>query len=533
MERICVRRATRRGGRAYRVISEALEQRVFLSGETATAQLALVSTTGTSGNPTYNYDITLTNTGSTKIGTFWFAWLPGEDFLPTFPVSAGSPAGWNQPVEIGAGNSSDGVSIQWVAQSSATALASGHSLDGFIFSTHDSPATLAGSSPSNPGMPVLTSEIYIGGPETDNGFVFRVSPAATAAPGTIATTTGLTEAAPSINAGDSATFTATVMAAAATNSAPGGTVTFLDGGTTLGSATLQSNGSAIFSTTALPVGADSITARYGGDSNFTGSTSAAVTETVNSVVVPNPTPNPTPTGALKPTITRSTLPASVIAGTPVKGTVTVRVTNTSGTALNGKTTVKLVATVSGKVDALAIVLATTTQSVKLKTATSATVTFSIKSLPAKLTAGTYTLIAEATDPSAHAADSSTGPKLKVAAGVISLAGLFSGVSFPATAAPGKIKASASVKITNKGNIASSGATTVGLFLSTDGTVPVGARPLASITRSLSIAPGKSTVVSLVIGQIPQLAAGSYLIVAQIIDPHHAKTSVSGKSVNIT
>jgi hypothetical protein len=154
-------------------------------------------------------------------------------------------------------------------------------------------------------------------------------------------------------------------------------------------------------------------------------------------------------------------------------------------------------------------------------------------LPKNLGAGNYTLIAEAIDPAAHVADSVTGSRLKVAVGTISLAGSFGAVSLPATAAPGKIKGSASVKITNKGNIISSGATTIGLFLSTDGTVPAGAKPLASVTKSLSIGPGKSSVVSLAIGQIPNVAAGSYSIVAQIIDPHHAKTSVKGRSVHIT
>jgi Bacterial Ig-like domain (group 3) len=60
----------------------------------------------------------------------------------------------------------------------------------------------------------------------------------------------------------------------------GESVTFMTGTASLGTAELAS-GSASLTTTALPVGADSITAVYAGDSDFSGSTSAAVSQTVN------------------------------------------------------------------------------------------------------------------------------------------------------------------------------------------------------------------------------------------------------------
>ncbi len=70
-------------------------------------------------------------------------------------------------------------------------------------------------------------------------------------------------------------FTATVTPSAAT-----GTVTFKDGSTTLGTGTLSS-GKTTFSTSALAVGSHSITAAYGGDSNYNSSTSSALIQTVN------------------------------------------------------------------------------------------------------------------------------------------------------------------------------------------------------------------------------------------------------------
>jgi uncharacterized protein (TIGR03118 family) len=60
-----------------------------------------------------------------------------------------------------------------------------------------------------------------------------------------------------------------------------GTVTFKDGTTTLGPGTLGAGGVATFTTTTLAVGPHSITGVFGGDGNFTSSTSAPLTQTVN------------------------------------------------------------------------------------------------------------------------------------------------------------------------------------------------------------------------------------------------------------
>jgi hypothetical protein len=75
--------------------------------------------------------------------------------------------------------------------------------------------------------------------------------------------------------GESVKFTATVTPSVAT-----GTVTFLNGDSTLGTGTIAS-GKASYSTTTLPVGSNSITAVYSGDDNYAGSTSPVLKQTVN------------------------------------------------------------------------------------------------------------------------------------------------------------------------------------------------------------------------------------------------------------
>ncbi|HET7437417.1 MAG TPA: Ig-like domain-containing protein [Thermoanaerobaculia bacterium] len=96
------------------------------------------------------------------------------------------------------------------------------------------------------------------------------------------TTTGLTSSANPSTAGQSVTFTATVTPA--NGGAPTGTVSFYDGVTLLGSGTLNGAGVATFFTSTLAVGPHSITATYNGDTNFTGSTSALLSQAVNSAV---------------------------------------------------------------------------------------------------------------------------------------------------------------------------------------------------------------------------------------------------------
>ena len=92
-----------------------------------------------------------------------------------------------------------------------------------------------------------------------------------------ATTTSLSSSANPTTYGQSVTLTATVTASGGT---PTGTVWFNDGGNVIGTVTLNGFGTATFTTSALTTGSHSITAVYGGDANFFGSTSSALTQTV-------------------------------------------------------------------------------------------------------------------------------------------------------------------------------------------------------------------------------------------------------------
>ena len=94
------------------------------------------------------------------------------------------------------------------------------------------------------------------------------------------TTASLTASPNPVSAGQTLTLTATLTGDGSVW--PTGTVTFLNGSTLLGTATLDSSGVATLSTSSLAAGTYSLTAQYAGNANFLSSTSAAASVTVNS-----------------------------------------------------------------------------------------------------------------------------------------------------------------------------------------------------------------------------------------------------------
>jgi hypothetical protein len=119
----------------------------------------------------YRYDLTLSNTGTTTIGTYWFAWVPGAGFLSVAPSDISSPTGWSDNVTNG------GAAVQWVTSSSL--LAPGTSVSGFSFESTETPTQLAQPFPG-PGVGkgdiVSTSFVYIAAPFADPGLQFVTGP---------------------------------------------------------------------------------------------------------------------------------------------------------------------------------------------------------------------------------------------------------------------------------------------------------------------------------------------------------------------
>lgn len=139
---------------------------VLLAGAGATtvsAQGDIPSgTVSDSGTGPYVYDLTFSDAaGATSpIGSVWYAWVPGQFFLPSTPTSASAPTGWTATVS--------GDSVQYVASSAAYDISPGQSLSGFSYTANFTPAQLA--SAPNSGE----SDAYTGGLFSDGGAIFTV-----------------------------------------------------------------------------------------------------------------------------------------------------------------------------------------------------------------------------------------------------------------------------------------------------------------------------------------------------------------------
>jgi hypothetical protein len=142
----------------------------------AESATATVAQTG-SGGGLFNYTITLHNTGTTPIGTFWYSWIPFPfyDFLKSQPTNVGAPTGWVAPVDNeGAG---DGYSIEYYNLSGSN-IPVGGSSSAFTFSSPDNLATITGATPYYGGaFNSGVSFIYSGFPESDAGTEFTVTAA--------------------------------------------------------------------------------------------------------------------------------------------------------------------------------------------------------------------------------------------------------------------------------------------------------------------------------------------------------------------
>ena len=129
------------------------------------------------GPGVFEYDFTLNDTGTTNVGTFWFAWVPGFGFMTVAPTAIASPTGWTESV------TNEGGAILWT---DTGALSAGSSQSGFEFDSTLTPAQLEGPSAAIPADPVATSFVYIGARFGDPGFQFVATPAGTTPePGTI------------------------------------------------------------------------------------------------------------------------------------------------------------------------------------------------------------------------------------------------------------------------------------------------------------------------------------------------------------
>jgi hypothetical protein len=129
---------------------------------TSHAQSATATISWVASGSSYDYTITLKNTGSEALNGFWYGWTTGGDNLPSAPANAGNSLSW--------GNDVSGNSIMWMNNSYSydgytyyygTPLAPGSSTT-FTFVSSTPPSAIA-TSPSG------QSVAYVGGIDGSEG----------------------------------------------------------------------------------------------------------------------------------------------------------------------------------------------------------------------------------------------------------------------------------------------------------------------------------------------------------------------------
>lgn len=179
------------------------------------------------------------------------------------------------------------------------------------FSQSETVTSVAGIASFSLGNIVLSTAGMYSITATSGGLTSATASLVVTAAAPTATTTVLSAPATSV-AGVSVTLSATVTGTAGTP-APTGTVTFLDGTTTLGSGTLNSSDVASFTTSSLVIGSHNLTASYAGDTNNAPSNSKVVVLTV--------------TGSPDFSIALSPASATIGSGSSVASTVTITPVN--------------------------------------------------------------------------------------------------------------------------------------------------------------------------------------------------------------
>jgi PEP-CTERM motif len=99
---------------------------------------------------TYDYTLTVHNTGSTALEGLWYGWIPGAFDLPSTPTTAASTSGWSASVS--------GASIQFQGDGTDSIAAGGTGI--FTFDSTSSPTAM--TTGVNGGAPTGESVAYAG-----------------------------------------------------------------------------------------------------------------------------------------------------------------------------------------------------------------------------------------------------------------------------------------------------------------------------------------------------------------------------------
>ncbi len=250
------------------------------------------------------------------------------------------------------------------------------------------------------------------------------------------------------------------------------------------------------------------------------------------LVAPTVTPTPTPTAILVPTVVTNKVPVNVVAGEKLSSaSLGVKLTDTSATGQDGTVVVNVYASTSPTFDASSDQLVgTVTRQVNVKAGKTISTTVPIKTIPAALADGTYYLLVQTSDTAGTSIAAAAPGTFTVAAPFVSLSGTVTSqkLSSPLTS-DAKAKGTVKIVIVNNGNVIDNGFS-IDLMASSDPDTT--GTSILTAKKSTKIKPGKSVTVALSLKSLPVLAAGSYVLVAQITDANGGTSFADGSAFTV-
>ena len=300
------------------------------------------------------------------------------------------------------------------------------------------------------------------------------------------------------NPGADIQFTASVSSAdLAVTATPTGTVTFLNGTTAIGMASLVDGTATFDAGSSLPGGASSITAQYNGDSKFGASTSMPLTQTVLAPTVTTVTSNENPSLAGDDVVFTAVVTGNDGLGDIPSGNVEFF---DNGTDLGG-----------GELDDTGTATFDTTGS---------------------LAVGSHPITAQYQDDSNFSPSEST--TLTQAVNQPGLVPAVSATTLPTGIVAGTVAhGTVTITLTNQTSAAVL-ADSITAFASTNGVIS-GATPLISETfkHGTSIDAGQTKVLKLTVKRFPSIADGAYRLLVQVSSSlSQTSNSVNGPTVSI-
>ena len=227
-------------------------------------------------------------------------------------------------------------------------------------------------------------------------------------------------------------------------------------------------------------------------------------------------------------ITKDTVPAAVVGGATLHGASLAVTLENDGTAEEKGFTANVYASTTTTLDTTADTLVTSvTKPTIIKGGKSGPLTIPITELPASLD-GSYYLIVQTVDSDNNALSVSTSTPVVVSPPFVTLTETLSTKLPAALVSDSPVKGgSVTLTITNSGNVDSKGVTPIDVTAST--VSGVAGTSIATLSKSLTILPGKSVNVVVPIKSIPELPTDDYFIVAQTTDPFTAGVSLASST----